>query len=306
MQRLRPFALASLLLGGLAVALAAAPMSPAEIRGEVARYADLQEWREELGEEFQESASLVAYRREYYAALGSPRSRRVAPVRVHRALAGAATVLMSDFHLTARSQERGAEVLEAMSRGAGSVILVLEWIDRSFQAEVDAYLAGDLDLATLRERVRYDEVWPFPWEPYAGVLATAKRVGAKVKVVDELLADRQPSLRERDDLVVAAVEDLRARDPQVRVLVIYGAFHVLGRGHLGEKLAGAGHPASMTLVGEAPGIYHEALHRARDHDLLDYLSLGGGRYYVQNGTPLERLRDEVRSLEGFLGYADDD
>ena len=287
------------LFAGFAGALGAAPLSLAEVRGRVASYRLLEEERDELVEELPPTQSLDRYREEYQRALGRPRWRHLDRAAAHEAFARADRVLLADYHIAPESQLRTVEVLEAMAT-RGPVTLVLEWIDRRYQVAVDAYLAGDMDAESLRKKIHYDEHWPFAWKHYRPVLEAARRVKSRVILVEDFAAESQASLSERDDAVVAAVQAVA--DGDTRLLVVYGSYHTLGEGHLGDKLAAAGFPVDWTLTGEAPEVWFRALTRHRDPDRLHFLSLGDRRMYVRNGTPTERISGEITDLEWLLGY----
>lgn len=291
------------LAAALASGLGAAPLSLAEVRDQVENFRLLQEERDELLAELPPSDNLLRYEAEYRVALGTPRWRHTEPAAVHQALAAARGVLLADYHAAPESQRRSAEVLRAMAAG-GPVTLVLEWIDHRYQGVVDAYLAGDLDAEGLRAKVRYDENWPFAWTSYRPVLEAAREVGARVVLAEDFEAEPQPTLWQRDDRVVAALR--AAASPGSRFLVVYGAYHTLGAGHLGEKLAAAGLAVDWTLTGEAPEVWFKALTRHRDPDQLHFLDLGDRRLYIRNGTPNERISGEITDLESMLGYGDDE
>lgn len=299
MKLLRRVAPTLALLAALAGGLGAAPLDLEEIQNRAAGYRSLVEERDELLAELPVNERLNAYQREYYAALGAPRGEPVSPAETHQALAAARGVVMADYHLAPESQRRATEVLRAMASG-GPVTLILEWIDHRYQREVDAFLAGQLDADTLRGRIHYDDHWPFPWENYLPVLEAARDVRARVVLSEDFTTKPQPSLWQRDERVVAALT--AAADDGTRYLAIYGAFHVLGEGHLGEKLAAAGLPVDWVLTGEAPEVWFQALARHRDPDRLEYLALDAGRMFVRNGTPTERISGEIADLEWLLGY----
>lgn len=56
----------------------------------------------------------------------------------------------------------------------GGLAIALEMFQRPFQPALDAYLAGEIDEAALREATEYDQRWGYPWEYYAPILRFAQ------------------------------------------------------------------------------------------------------------------------------------
>lgn len=288
----------------LAARLGAAPLTLDQVDCRAATHRALKAQMAEMNEYFGEPEALVRYEREYRAEVAS-RSEELTPLPdVDDRLAGSRLTLFGDTHTERSSQTNTVEALRAMRAGDGPVTLVIEFIDRSFQAEVDAYLAGELDVEALRERVQYDEHWGFSWENYRLVLEGARRLGAGLLLVENHLERHE--LDQRDREIVAWTMAHRARHPDTRYLVAYGSYHVLGRGHLADLFAAEGLPADTVLVGEAPEVYFRALRKVRDPDLVRFVRLSDELYFIRNGTPIERERETRDTFMGYGGWREED
>ena len=52
----------------------------------------------------------------------------------------------------------------------------LEQVQRQFQPVLDDYLAGRIDLSTLRTNVEWDKRWMWDFDGYKGIFETAKEL----------------------------------------------------------------------------------------------------------------------------------
>ncbi|MEO0947530.1 MAG: ChaN family lipoprotein, partial [Cyanobacteria bacterium J06641_5] len=66
------------------------------------------------------------------------------------------------------------EIVTALHGDDPKLAIGMEMFQRPFQAALDAYLAGEIDEAELRDRTEYEERWGFPWEYYAPLLRFAR------------------------------------------------------------------------------------------------------------------------------------
>ncbi len=295
-RRLGRVALAS----ALAVGALAAPVPEAKL--ELAREVGtaLSAQLAELDGMFSANRSLSSYRKAFEAALpGRPGPSLPAPV-LGRRLAEAEVVVLGDFHCLAESQARAARLLAAMAKGgARTPTLVVEWVDRDDQAALDDFLAGRIESEAFRKKVEFDRLWGFSWPAYRKMLEAARKLGARVLAFDSLRD--KAGLGERDRAVTRGVLADRKDRPGERYLVVYGVYHVAGRGHLGERLAEAFPGRTLRIVDEAPEAWYRAAGEGRDRAELVAFELGKDLVYVGGASPVERdlaARDHALETTG--------
>lgn len=250
------------------------------------------------------SPALVAYEKEFRRAVPSVAPRAIPEARFAEKLAAANVVLLGDDHATTLSQANTVRTLALMAKGRRPLTLVIEWIDRRHQATVDRYLAGDMPATELAKRIEFAKTWGFSWPAYLKVLEAAKRLKVPVLLVERLY--EKPGLAKRDAFIAADIVAYRARRPDHRLLVVYGEYHLLGRDHLTDRLAKAGIPADMVIIGDAEHAFWSLLERSLDPDLIPPAELGGIVHYQKFGSPLERRVAYRRYLMKLLDYTQDD
>jgi hypothetical protein len=212
--------------------------------------------------------------------------------------------MLGDEHTTNQSQINTANVLRMMRATKEPVTLVIEWVDISFQKEIDAFLAGSLPLKDLRARISYDKLWGFSWTSYAKILSAAKQQKTPILLVERLKGNH--SLADRDSFITATIVAHAKKAANMRYLVVYGDYHILGDGHLSSQLAKAGLKPQIILIGDAADTYWKLLGKGKDPAKIGFASLNNGIYYIRNGTPLERSLSYRDYLMKMLGYKKSD
>ena len=256
---------------------------------------------------------LKTYFDEYEAVLKGRAHTPLTTSTVSTMLSTAQCVMQGDFHLAPQSQEMTINILEMMSAGEGHITVVLEWIDVSFQKEVDAYLANKYDdekqmllLEQLKKDIHYETCWSFPWENYYPILLAIKRLDAAVLLTDNRI--HRPGIRVRDKEAAEAICKLHKEKPLERLLVVYGETHLLGSDHLSEKMAIGGFQPDIIMNGRNEKLFWRALEKYGKFDTMAFLDLGDLIFedgadpyktstliYFLAGNPVDRKRARLMS-----------
>ncbi len=258
----------------------------------------------EMEGELKASKQLEAYKKSYLAAVPKTVPRPVSDSEIARILAAARYVIMGDEHTTSQAQANTTMVLSMMRASKEPVTLVLEWVDISFQKQIDEFLAGRIPLKDLRGKISFDKLWGFSWASYSKILSAAKKLKTPILLVERLKGSH--NLADRDTFITKTIADHAKKTPGMRYLVVYGDYHVLGTGHLSDKMAKAGLKPQTILIGEAAEIYWKLLGQLKDPEKAGFANLGSGIYYIRNGTPLERSMYYRDYLMKMLGYSKND
>ncbi|MBU1106096.1 MAG: ChaN family lipoprotein [Candidatus Riflebacteria bacterium] len=260
----------------------------------------LQQQISEMEAELKTSTQLEKYKKSYLAAVPAATPRPLSDSEMAKIIAGARYVFMGDEHTTNQAQINTSIVLGMMRASKEPVTLVIEWVDISFQKEIDAFLAGRLPLKELRAKISFDKLWGFSWSSYSKILSNAKRLKAPILLVERLKASH--SLADRDSFITATIANHAKQAKNMRYLVVYGDYHTLGAGHLSQKMAQAGFKPQTILIGDAAETYWKLLGKIKDPAKIGFADLGGGTYYIRNGTPLERSLSYRNYLMKMVGF----
>ena len=100
--------------------------------------------------------------------------------RILEDLTTADIVYLGETHDSVADHAAQLEIVAALYRDDPKLAIGMEMFQRPFQTALDAYLAGEIDEAELRDRTEYEERWGFPWEYYAPLLRFARAHGLPV------------------------------------------------------------------------------------------------------------------------------
>lgn len=258
----------------------------------------------EMEGELKTSKQLETYKKSYLAAIPKTSPRPTSDAQIAKTLASARYVIMGDEHTTSQAQTNTVTVLSMMRASKEPLTLVLEWIDISYQKQVDEFLAGRVPLKDLRGKISFDKLWGFSWASYSKILSAAKKLKTPILLVERLKGNH--SLADRDTFITKTIAEHAKKAPGMRYLVVYGDYHILGSGHLSDKMAKAGLKPQTILIGEAREVYWMLLGKLKDPEKIGFAQLGSSIYYIRNGTPLERSLSYRDYLMKMLGYSKDD
>ncbi len=265
----------------------------------------LHEQISEMESELKASKSLQQYKKAYHAAIPKTAPRPAGDREMAELLAEARYVMLGDEHTTDRSQENAIITLKLMKTGKLPVTLVIEWLDISFQKDVNDFLAGKLPLKELKSKTGFDKLWGFSWTSYSRILTAARQLKAPILLVEKLKGS-QSSLAERDSFITTKIVSHSQQNPGMRYLVVYGDYHIIGAGHLSDKMQQAGLKPQLQLIGEAPEVYWKLLGKLKKTEAISFADLGSSIYYICNGTPLERSMSYRNYLMKLLGFKKSD
>ena len=144
-------------------------------------------------------------------------------------LADADVILLGDYHTLPASQIYCAQLLEQVTQRNKSVSLGLEAIFASDQSHLDGWLDGSISEQQLRQALRFDEEWGYEWKPTFELLLAARRNGCRVYGLDCGPRSNLRAIRRRDRHAAARIAEIRARQSQVALLVLFGESHLAPR-----------------------------------------------------------------------------
>ena len=243
-----------------------------------------------------EPEALKVYRRSYERTL--PATIEPSTVNaVFDAAAAADLVLIGDYHTLATAQRTALALVRALARRR-SLVLGLEMVRAEHQPVLDTYREGTVSHPTLRNLIRYDALWPFPWSAYGPLLALG-REGVRL-----LALDGRGSLERRDRLTADRLASSRAAHPTCLHVALVGDLH-LAPAHLPALFAERRPGDRVVVLHQNLPAVHARLAELHIGARMPAASLGGGHFCLVTTTPLVRERSYLSWLEGAEEPAED-
>jgi hypothetical protein len=243
-----------------------------------------------------EPEALSAYRTTFERTVTGP-GAAVTLATVFNVAARSDLVLIGDYHTLEVAQRTALVLVRALARRR-SVVLGLEMVRTEHQSVLDAYMAGSVSEAALRNLIRYDAAWPFPWASYGPILALGR------EGIELLALDGRGSLERRDRLAAERLVGARSRRPEALCVALVGDLH-LAPAHLPGRLAELRPEDRLTVVHQNLPAVHRHLAAQPSGRRAPAADLGGGHFCLVTTTPLARERSYLAWLEGGEDLAEE-
>lgn len=176
---------------------------------------------------------LAAYKQSFTAAVGDRFVAGTTWPELQQRLRGCRVLWLGDEHDDVELHGRHLQVLQSLHEAGFRLALGLEAIGQQDEPLVAEYLDGRMDMERLREAMR--RRWSGSWlddtdldsAHFRALLSFGKRHGLPVFALEP--TPRLP-LRQRDAIVVSAVQAAAERYPDRLLVVVVGQSHLLGTG----------------------------------------------------------------------------
>ncbi len=193
---------------------------------------------------------LKRYKAEHYEAIPQQPSGVAGAAELSRRLGSTRVLVFGDEHTDRRLHRRLHNWLQRLAHGNAHVTLLAEFLGSDDRPTISDYMEGRIDLVELRRRVRAR--WPASWMElqhfdggfYRGLLALARTSRCAVVPLEPV---PRLSLKARDAAMAHSIQQAAERRPSSLVIVVVGHAHLLGQGHLLDRLQQRGIDALAVL-----------------------------------------------------------
>lgn len=191
---------------------------------------------------------LRRYAHRYHKAMErrATRSRASREEACVQAVLSSEVTLCGDYHTLPEAQKAALRLwrrVVPLALAAGRpVVLALEMLRPEDDARTAAFVRGELEEATLQERIGYGRHWGFSWDSYRELLRFARAFRLPVVGINRTGG----GLEARDRGMARQIEQARAKHPGALVLVLVGDWH-LAPAHLPKALASAGRATKVRV-----------------------------------------------------------
>jgi uncharacterized iron-regulated protein len=130
-------------------------------------------------------------------------------------------VYLGDFHTFDQSSRNLERILKSLQRKNKKFILCLEMVNADHQVFIDSFLTGNLTEREFLESIDYHQAWRFPWNHYRPLFELAKKNNIPIMGIN-----CRGSLKERDEFAASMLATFLHIDPEARLMVMYGEYHI--------------------------------------------------------------------------------
>lgn len=217
-------------------------------------------------------------------------------------------IYIGDFHALPESQAFAARWVERLARTDRPLTLAVEMLYGRDQPWLDRWLEGEVDEATFLARIHYHLEWGYRWEAFRPILLASRTAGIPVVAIDCPGREDLALIERRDACISAKLVDLLVREPQRRLVVIYGESHLAGP-HLPARVdAGLEHHSRaarrLVIFQNLEEVYWRLMEEGREQ--VDVVRLSDDTYCVISVSPLIKYEAYRQTIEEWQAEREDE
>lgn len=208
--------------------------------------------------------------------------------------AGARVVHFGDYHTLRESQKAPLRIIRRWLGDGRPVVLATEVVRLDHQADLDAYLAGDLDEADFLRAIEYERTWGFSWRNYRLQFDFAREHGLPVLALNSDPDVDRGHLGFRDDLAAMRIVEACEEHPDALIAVLFGDLHV-APAHIPARVAalarrrGRSAPRQVVVLQNAEKVYWWLAERHLEQS-VHAVRVAEDVYCLMNSTPLVKYQ----------------
>ncbi len=219
-------------------------------------------------------------------------------------IAGASIILVGDYHALPVCQEYVAGLVRSCAQQKDrQVVLAVETVFSRDQHILDEWWREEICEQELRQRIRFDLDWGYDWEPFYGLLTSARKNATAVFGLDCMPREDLRKIGIRDRHAAHKLAEIRQRHPNAVIIALIGESH-LAPSHL-PALVGKTLPREnvINILQNVDAIYWRA---SREKDDIQAVRVNEDTVCVFNSTPLEKYESYRQCLNRWQGTEDEE
>ena len=212
------------------------------------------------------------------------------PNEISNEIRQANLVWIGDYHALPASQNYVVALLKELANTGEKPALAVEPVFARHQKVLESWLSGNISEQDFLDRIRYYEDWGCDWAGYKSIFDTARELQIPVYAVDCHPRNDMRSISRRDQGVARQIAKLIDKDPQRKMVVLFGESH-LASNHLPARVRAllekkGIRPKETMILQNVDALYWQL--EESGHGEARAVRVRDGCYCVFNATPIEK------------------
>lgn len=249
-----------------------------------------------MGLEGSLSAEFKRFRRDQVSS--SKRDFEVTDIKkLRESIKSSQVVYLGDFHSFDQSTRNFERLLRTLE--GEKIILGVEFVYQEHQEYLEFYLTHLITELEFLESINYRESWRFPWTYYRHFFEMAQRKEFPIIALNSV-----GSLKERDQLAANKISELLKENPDSKILVLFGEYHIVA-----DKLP------RLTSECYGPELKQTIIHqnldevywKLRDHEQeAEIIAFNDDEFSLQTSPPWVKYESQIYWYENLTDDPDFD
>ena len=212
------------------------------------------------------------------------------PAEILEAASRANLIWIGDYHALPQSQTFAAYFIRQLAAKDKNLVVAVEPVFARNQKVLDRWMTGNISEQEFLAGVRYEDEWGCEWAGYREIFSAARENGIPVYGVDCHPRNDMRSIGRRDLGVARRIGRLMEKNPDGRLVVIFGESH-LATNHLPARVRAILdrkeiHLRELLVIQNIDTLYWKL--QETGHGEARAVQVRDGCFCVFNATPIEK------------------
>jgi Haem-binding uptake, Tiki superfamily, ChaN len=219
--------------------------------------------------------------------------------QLEQKISAASIVLIGDYHALPASQRFAADLIEKCAQQR-RVVLAVEAVLARDRRILEVWWRREMAEGELRQRLRFDREWGYPWDPFYELLRSARDHAEGIYGLDCMPRQDLRRIRSRDRHAAAKICEIREHYPNAAIFVLFGESHMAPQ-HLPRCIRELmPREQVLTVLQSVDALYWQAVSQN-----TTAVSVSENTVCVMNSSPLEKYESYRLCLERWKATKDE-
>lgn len=216
---------------------------------------------------------------------------------LQNSIRSSAVVYLGDFHSFDQSTRNFERLLRTLE--GEKIILGVEFVYQEHQEYLEFYLTHLITELEFLESINYRESWRFPWTYYRHFFEMARRKEFPIIALNSV-----GSLKERDQLAAKKIAELLRENPDSKLLVLFGEYHIVADKLPRLAAEYSGIELKQTIIHQN---LDEVYWKLRDEDKeAEIIAFNENEFSLQTSPPWVKYESQIYWYENLTDDPDFD
>jgi hypothetical protein len=203
-------------------------------------------------------------------------------------------IFLGDFHTFSQGSRNVERLLRKLLRSKEKIILGVEFIHEQYDQIIEQYLNHHITEIEFLESINYKESWRFPWVHYKKFFDLAK-----TKNIEIVPLNSKGTLKERDERAAQIICGQLEGNPDKKVLVLFGEYHITSN-KLPKEVLKIRPKTPLTIIHQNMDSVYWKLERKNIDDDFSIVQFSKDEFALQTSPPWIKYESMIYWYENMI------
>lgn len=207
---------------------------------------------------------------------------------------------LGDFHTFDQNSRNLERIMRVLGQKKNKFHIGVEFVFQHQQAEIDAFLKGEITEIEFLDSIDYHESWRFPWSHYRPFFELARKNNLKILALNTI-----GTLTKRDESAAQKIKQFLKENPKEKMLVLFGELHIV-KNKLPKLCSSKQYKFTTTIIHQNLDEVYWSLIEQGNSKLNTIVKFNDNEYSLQTSPPWIKYESMIYWYENLLEDPDFD